>query len=98
MQLGCKYKNGVSDMNEEACFERHKRIDERLDKNDERINGIDIRVDKLEQDGRELKIEIKNLCENLKSLTNIMKWFVMTLGGALVGFFFYAIQNGLFKK
>jgi hypothetical protein len=84
-------------MSDEVCLERHKRIDEKLEKHDKRLDDHDIRLDKLEQDGRELKIEIKNLCENLRSLTNIMKWFVMTLGGSLVGFFFYAIQNSMFK-
>lgn len=85
-------------MNEEVCLERHKRIDENIDKQEKRLDDHDVRLDRLEQDGRELKIEIKNLCENLKSLTNIMKWFVGTLGGALVGFFFYVIEAGLFSK
>ena len=85
-------------MNEDVCLERHKRIDEKLDKHEQCIDDNDLRLDRLEQDGRELKIEIKNLCENLKALTNIMKWFVMTLGGSLVGFFFYAVQLGVFKK
>ena len=85
-------------MNDEACLERHKRIEEKLDVHESRLNSHGGRLDKIEQDNRELKIEIKNLCENLKSLTNIMKWFVMTLGGSLVGFFFYAIQNGLFRQ
>ncbi|WP_315074370.1 hemolysin XhlA family protein [uncultured Clostridium sp.] len=46
------------------------------------------KLDKLEQDSRELRTELKNLCENLKSITNMMKWFITTMGRALISFFF----------
>ena len=85
-------------MNDEVCLERHKRVDECLDKHDNRLNSHGTRLDCLEQDGRELKTEIKNLCKSLKSMTDIMKWFLTGIGGALISFFFYAVQTGIFKK
>lgn len=68
-----------------------------LDTHDRRLNNHGDRLDKLEQDGSALKIEIKNLCENLKSLTSVMKWFTSVIIGAFISFFFYAVQKGLFK-
>lgn len=55
------------------------------------------RLDRLEENNAEFRVEIKNLCDNIKNLTNIMKWFMGLLIGSFVGFFFYAIQQGLFK-
>lgn len=77
-------------MNEELL--RHQ-----LEVHDTRLNDHSKRLDKLEQDSRELQTEIKNLCDSLKSLTSIMKWFITALVGAFISFFFYAIQSGLFK-
>ena len=85
-------------MEKQLCEEKHKRIEERLDNHENRLNSHGGRLDIIEQDNRELKTEIKNLCENLKSLTNMMKWFLCAFGGALISFFFYAVQNGIFKK
>ncbi len=62
-----------------------------------RLNNHGERLDKLERESTELKTEIKNLCENLKSLTTVMKWFITALGGAFISFFFYAIQQNIFK-
>lgn len=73
-------------------------ITHEIEVHDKRLNNHSERLDKLEQDGRELKTELKNLCENLKSLTSMMKWFIATLVGALISFFFYAIQTGIFNK
>jgi len=64
---------------------------------DTRVNDHSKRLDKLEQDSVALKTELKNLCENLKSLTTVMKWFIGLIIGSFVGFFFYAIQNNIFK-
>lgn len=73
-------------------------VKDKLKTHDERLNNHGARLDKLEQDGRELKTELKNLCENLKSLTNMIKWFIGAIGGALISFFFYAVQTGIFNK
>jgi predicted nuclease with TOPRIM domain len=73
-------------------------IKDKLETHERRLNNHGDRLDKLEQDSRELKTELKNLCTNLKSLTSMMRWFITTLGGALIGFFFYAVQTGIFNK
>jgi len=73
-------------------------IKDKLETHEKRINNHGDRLDKLEQDGGELKVEIKNLCENLRSLTNMMKWFITAMGGALISFFFYAVQTGILNK
>ena len=72
-------------------------IQDKLETHEKRINNHGNRLDKLEQDSTELKTELKNLCENLKSLTNTMKWFITAIGGALISFFFYAVETGIFK-
>ncbi|MGG7176189.1 hemolysin XhlA family protein [Clostridium paraputrificum] len=77
-------------MNEEHLKEKLFNYDKRIDNHGDRI-------DKLEQENVGLKMEIKNLCENIKQLTSTMKWFITALGGALVSFFFYAVQSNIFK-
>lgn len=67
-----------------------------IDVHDKRLNNYGQRLDKLEQENASLKVEIKNLCDNLKSLTSILKWFICLLIGAFVSFFFYVIQQGIF--
>ena len=77
-------------MNEELV--RHE-----LDTHNIRLNDHSKRLDNLEREGAELKTEIKNLCDNLKSLTSMMKWFITAVGGSFIGFFFYAVQQNIFK-
>lgn len=72
-------------------------IEHQIEVHDKRINNHSERLDRLEQEGATLKAEIKNLCENLKQLTTVMKWFIGLLIGSFVGFFFYAIQQEIFK-
>lgn len=72
-------------------------VEHQLKVHDDRLNNHANRIDKLEQDGAALKTEIKNLCENLKQLTTVMKWFIGLLIGSFVGFFFYAVQHNLFR-
>lgn len=84
-------------MNEELCLEKHERIKEKFSTHENRLNNHSTRLDKLEQDGAELKTEIKNLCKQLEGLTATIKWFIGLLIGSFVAFFFYAVQNNLFK-
>lgn len=72
-------------------------IKDKIETHERRINNHSDRIDKLEREGSELKVEIKNLCENLKSLTSVMKWFITAIVGAFISFFFYAVQQNIFK-
>jgi hypothetical protein len=72
-------------------------IEHQIEVHDVRLNEHSKRLDKLEQDSVALKTELKNLCENLKSLTTVMKWFIGLIVGSFAGFFFYAIQNNILK-
>lgn len=87
-----------------VCTERHRRIDERLDTQDKRINNHSDRLDKVEQFQSRTETKIENLCERIDGLISVMndykaifRWLVGTSVGALVSFFFYAIQKGIFK-
>ncbi|MDI6617907.1 MAG: hemolysin XhlA family protein [Clostridiales bacterium] len=84
-------------MNEAVCDERHKRVNERLDNHESRLNNHSMRLDKLEQNSVGLQKDLKHLCENLKALTSTMWWFIGILITSFIGFFFYAVQRGLFK-
>lgn len=84
-------------MNDETCLERHKRVDERLDVGDRRLNNHADRLDKLEQNNVKMFTKIENLCDSIKSLTTVMYWFIGILVGSFVAFFFYAVQHNIFK-
>lgn len=68
-----------------------------LEVHDKRLNDHANRLDKLEQGQAEFRIQIQNLCKSIESLTGVLKWALGLFAGSLVGFFFYAIQNHLFK-
>ena len=82
---------------DQICEERHKRIDEKLETQEKRINNHSGRIDKLEQDRAADRAEIKNLCKQLESLTNAIKFIGGPILAGLIGFFFYAAQNLIVK-
>lgn len=68
-----------------------------LDVHDTRLNDHAKRLDQLEQNQAEFKVQIQNLCKSIENLTGTLKWALGLFGGSFVAFFFYAIQNHLFK-
>jgi len=84
-------------MEDRVCIEKHKRVNERLDTHERRINNHSERIDKLEQYQSRTEAKIENLCDQIKSLVTTMRWFMGLSVGALVSFFFYAVQKGLFR-
>ena len=68
-------------------------ITEKLKINDNRLNNHAGRLDKLEQENASFKVELKNLCDNLKALTSVLKGLIGLGATALVGFFIYSIEN-----
>ncbi|WP_049041855.1 hemolysin XhlA family protein [Clostridium sporogenes] len=80
-----------------VCEEKHKRIEEKINVHDTRLNDHAGRIDKLEQNQSRVDVKIENLCEQIKQLVSVLKWYIGLSVGALVSFFFYAIQHNLFK-
>ena len=82
---------------EDVCKEKHKRIDERLNVQDKRLNNHGDRIDKLEvkteQYHSKTETQITNLCEQIKSLVTTMRWFIALLISSMVGFFIWYIQQ-----
>jgi len=84
-------------MEKSVCDERHKRIDERLNTQDRRLNSHSERLDKIEYVNGRLEERLDGLIDKLGTLNTTLKWFIGLLIGAFVSFFFYAVQQGLFK-
>lgn len=67
------------------------------ERHERRLNDHSKRLDVLEQFKSSTEAEVRNLIEQIKSLVTTMRWFIGLLVGAFVSFFFYALQQGLFK-
>lgn len=68
-------------------------VKDKIETHDKRLNNHGERLDKLEQDNASFKTELKNLCDNLKQLTSVLKWLIGLGATTLVGFFIYSIEN-----
>lgn len=75
------------------CDEKHKHINEKLELQEKRLNNHSERIDKLEQYQSKSEVEIRNLCEQIKSLVSTIKWSMGLLVTTLVGFFIWYIQT-----
>lgn len=86
---------------DDACKERHKSIDKRLDTQDTRLNAHAQQLDQLIVSDATNKTAIGNLCKQIADLVNTIRWLigilVVPILGGIIGFFFYAAQRGLLK-
>lgn len=83
--------------NSEGCNERHNAMVEKITRIEKRQDNYSQRLDKVEQAAVGLQTEIKNLISQLQSLSSVLKWFIGLLIGSFVAFFFYAVQQNIFK-
>ncbi|GFN35394.1 hemolysin XhlA family protein [Tepidimicrobium xylanilyticum] len=84
-------------MDKSVCDERHKRIDEKLESHERRLNNHSERLDRIELANGRLEERLNSLITQLENLNKTMKWFITALVGAFISFFFYAVQQGLFR-
>ncbi len=77
--------------------QKFKRIDEKMDVHEHRLNNHSTRLDVLERETTRFEAVLEGLIKQLEALNITMRWLIGVLVGALVSFFFYAIQQGLFK-
>lgn len=80
-------------MEKSICEEKHRRIDEKFEVHERRLNNHGERIDALEQFKSSTETEIKNLIEQIKCLVTTMRWFMGLIVGALLGFFIWYVQN-----
>lgn len=77
----------------DKCDIYRKHLEEKIEKQEQKIDEHDIRLDKLEQDRATIYAKIENLVDKL-GLTNKLLFALIT---ALAGFFFYAVEHAVFK-
>ncbi|AKN32364.1 hypothetical protein Ccar_16435 [Clostridium carboxidivorans P7] len=78
---------------EKVCGLKHKQVKETLDKHEKRLDEHDKKFENLDKIEAVHSEQILSLCKRLDRFSGIM----MVMLGALVGFFFYAIQHNIFK-
>lgn len=77
----------------DVCTEKHKRVDEKFDVHERRLNNHSERIDKLEQYQAKATVQVENLCKQIKALvTTIWSAIGITIT-TLLGFFIWYIQN-----
>lgn len=84
-------------MESKICEERHKRLDEKIAIHERRINNHSERLDRIELVNGRLEERLDNLIKQLAQLNSTMKWFIGLLVGSFVAFFFYVVQQGMFR-
>lgn len=67
------------------------------ERKERRLNNHSERLDVIERTNSRLEERLDNLIKQLAALNSTMKWFMGLLLGGIVSFFFYAIQQGVFK-
>ena len=77
-------------MNEEVMKEKVLAHDRLIEEHGKDINEL-----KLSRVTSELKID--TLCEKLEAQTKSINWLIGLMVTGLLGFFFYAVQQGIFK-
>lgn len=80
-------------MDEKLCVANHKRVDEKIDVHERRLNNHGERIDKLEQYQAKATVQVENLCKQIKTLVTAI-WSAIGLTiTTLLGFFIWYIQN-----
>jgi hypothetical protein len=81
---------------EKLCEEKHKRVDERLDTHEKRLNNHSEEIDRLSMSDARNTNELTNLCKQIGDLVTTLRWLIGLLVTTLGGFFVYVIQMKLF--
>lgn len=82
---------------DELCVEKHKAVDQRLDKLDkisdkhaDEIDEIKEDIKNIVSDSSTLKSELKNVCKQIGDLISTLKWvtgIIITVAGIMIGVF-----------
>lgn len=82
---------------EKLCELKHIEIDKKFETTEKRLNNHGDRIDKLEQNSIRLEERLDNLIKQLTQLNTMLRWFIGLMIGAFISFFFYAVQQNIFR-
>ncbi|MDO4720977.1 MAG: hemolysin XhlA family protein [Peptostreptococcaceae bacterium] len=77
----------------ELCEERHHHVQDRLSRNESRLNNHSKRIDAVEQNFTRMDERIGGLITEMSKLNSILRWLFGLAATALVGFLFRAIEK-----
>lgn len=72
-------------------------VEKQLEITEDRLNDHAERIRNLEKDQAITNTQIDNLCDKIEKQTKSINALIGTFATALLGFFFYCVQQGLFK-
>ncbi|MGL4108310.1 hemolysin XhlA family protein [Clostridium sp. LP20] len=72
-------------------------VKDKLETHDKRLNDHSERIKKLENGKAATDVQMINLCEKLEKQTKSINWLIGLMASSLLGFFFYAVQQGILK-
>lgn len=81
----------------ELCAERHKLVDKELQDHKERLDGHDDDIKRLDRSDAMHTQEINNLTKSINAQTKAIWGLITIVATGLVGFFFFAVEKGVFK-
>jgi len=87
----------VEHIEKSTCELRHKELNDKIGNCERRLNAHSEKIDKLTEDNTAFKVELKHLCQSIKSLTTTLWWFIGIIIGGICTFFFTALQKGVIK-
>ncbi len=76
-----------------VCEEKHKRIDEKFETHEGRLNNHSERLDKLERYQSKAEEQVSQLCKKLDALVKAMWWAMGLVVSTLLGFFVWYVQT-----
>lgn len=79
----------------ELCEERHQHVQERLSRNEARLNNHSQRLDTVEQNFSRMDARMDGLITEMSKLNSILRWLFGLGATALVGFLFRAIEKAV---
>ena len=79
-------QNGVCDM-------KHQRVDEILEDHERRLTGVEHDSEKQKVSIARSEVSITNLCDQIKSLVSIIKWYFGLTFATMLTFIVWYIQN-----
>jgi hypothetical protein len=77
----------------DICAEKHRRVDDRIDNHETRLNNHGERIDRLEQYRSRAEVQVEQLCKQIKSLVKAMWWAMGLAVSTLLGFFVWYVQT-----